>query len=325
MCDIGRFEYHWVEGDDRLRRPTIRSEAGVAEPASWHDAFVKLRERLAAVEAAGAPLTFLISAHASHEEMFLVKKLAAAAGGAPVAVSWRTSPKAQPAGTKFKVPAVDAPNVNGARDFGFAVSAAADGSADLRDLRQKIEQGGVQALYVFDPGPPQSLGDVSWIIDARKSGRLPLLIVQGAVKTALTEAADLVMAGASWVEKDASYTNEQGRVQGAARVNPPPGDAMEDWQIFVNVANTIGVSFGYTESAHIRSDIAAEMASRPGYADLARMTFARPVSAAHWLQTSNPSERWKWDFLFQDLPPVKFADEPEPTSAQGVIPLRPVD
>ena len=28
-------------------------------------------------------------------------------------------------------------------------------------------------------------------------------------------------------------------------------------------------------------------------------------AAQHWLQASNPSERWKWDFMFQDLPPVK--------------------
>ena len=25
------------------------------------------------------------------------------------------------------------------------------------------------------------------------------------------------------------------------------------------------------------------------------------MSAQHWLQASNPSERWKWDFMFQDL------------------------
>jgi hypothetical protein len=23
------------------------------------------------------------------------------------------------------------------------------------------------------------------------------------------------------------------------------------------------------------------------------------------MQASNPSERWKWDFMYQDLPPVK--------------------
>jgi hypothetical protein len=29
------------------------------------------------------------------------------------------------------------------------------------------------------------------------------------------------------------------------------------------------------------------------------------MEAHHWLQASNPSERWKWDFMFQDLPPIK--------------------
>jgi NADH-quinone oxidoreductase subunit G len=325
MCDIGRFEYHWVEGDDRLRRPLIRSEAGIAEPASWHDVLVKLRERLAAVEAAGAPLYFLTSAHASHEELFLLKRLADAAGGAPVTVSWRYTKKEQPEGSQFKVPSVDAPNVNGARDFGFAVGAGNDGPPDVSALKRAVEGGTVQALYVLDPGPAGSTGDVSWIVEARKSGRLPLLIAQGPVKTDLTEVADLVLPGATWVEKDASYTNDQGRVQGAARVNPPPGDAMEDWQVLINVANSLGVSLPYTESAHIRSDIAASLSGRPGYADLPRLEFARPVSAQNWLNSSNPSERWKWDFLFQDLPPVKFAGEPEPTSAQGIIPLRQVD
>jgi NADH-quinone oxidoreductase subunit G len=325
MCDIGRFEYHWVEGDNRLRRPTIRSEAGVAEPVSWHDALVKLRDRLAAVEAAGAPLHFLVSAHASHEELFLVRRLAEATGSAPVAVSWRFAPKTQPQGSRFKVAPADAPNVNGARDFGFNVGRGPDGPPDVSALRPALERGDVKALYVLDPGPEGSIGDVSWIVDARRSGKLPLLVVQGVVRTPLSDAADIVFAGASYVEKDASYTNDQGRVQGAARVNPPPGDAMEDWQIFVNVANAIGISLGYTESAHIRSDIAAAMADRPGYGDLPRLTFARPVSGKTWLDTSNPSERWKWDFVFQDLPPVKFAGEPEPTSAQGIIPLRPIE
>jgi hypothetical protein len=35
------------------------------------------------------------------------------------------------------------------------------------------------------------------------------------------------------------------------------------------------------------------------------MVFTRPIPARSWLQASNPSERWKWDFMFQDLPPVK--------------------
>jgi hypothetical protein len=57
----------------------------------------------------------------------------------------------------------------------------------------------------------------------------------------------------------------------------------------------------------IRDTVAAELGG--AYAALPSMTFARPVSARHWLQASNPSERWKWDFMFQDLPPIKFGDD----------------
>src|SRR3954447_7070806 len=30
MCDIGRFDYHWIEGEDRIQRPLVRNEAGRA-------------------------------------------------------------------------------------------------------------------------------------------------------------------------------------------------------------------------------------------------------------------------------------------------------
>jgi hypothetical protein len=53
------------------------------------------------------------------------------------------------------------------------------------------------------------------------------------------------------------------------------------------------------------------------------MTFARPTSASNWLQASNPSERWKWDALFQDLAPVKFdwMRIPEPRHGTPLEPL----
>ena len=51
-------------------------------------------------------------------------------------------------------------------------------------------------------------------IAARRSGTLPLLIVQGVLMTELAEAADIVLPGAAYVEKDAIYTNDQGRPAG---------------------------------------------------------------------------------------------------------------
>jgi anaerobic selenocysteine-containing dehydrogenase len=216
------------------------------------------------------------------------------------------------------VPAVDAPNVNGARIFGLVEGAVGDpvAPADLSRLQRRVEAGGVSALYVFDPGPEGSLGPVQWILDARRRGQLPLLIVQGVVLGELARSADFVLPGASYVEKEASYTNGSGRLQGTARAMAPPAEAMDDWQILVNVGVALGVPLSYANAAHIRADLAAAFGGA-GLDNIATLSFGQPMPARHWLQASNPSERWKWDFMFQDLPPVK--GEVDPTS----LPLPP--
>src|SRR6185503_7178477 len=116
-----------------------------------------------------------------------------------------------------------------------------------------------------------------------------------------------------------------GRVQGAARVIPPPGDAAEDWQILAKLAVVFGAeALPFTTAAEVRDAVAQQLSANPAYEALKTMTFARPVSARHWLNTSNPSERWKWDFMFQDLPPIKFGEDFGPLPRADVIPLREV-
>ena len=318
MCDIGRFEYHWIEGDDRVRKPLERrgpGENAALEPASWRELNAKLVDRLAAAGRSNPDsVRFLLSAHASHEELFLFRRLTEELIGDTkgVSVVWRHREKPQPADAKFKVPPVDAPNVNGARMFGFVSGNVGDEvrEADIAALRKAVEEGQVSALYVFEPGPEGSLGDVEWILSARKRGALPLLIVQGVLMTEVARAADFVLPGASYVEKEASYTNGQGRLQGTARAIPPPGDALEDWQILVNLATAAGLTLDYTTAADVRADIAARFGTVKALDGITALAFARPLAAKHWLQASNPSERWKWDFMFQDVPPVKGTVDP---------------
>ena len=330
MCDIGRFDYHWVEGDDRLRRPLIRRGEAL-QKAAWHDVEPALRDRIQTAGGADpSSVRFLVSAHAATEELFVLKQmLEGLLGGdaaAAVTMSWTRREKPQPPGAKFHVPPTDAPNVNGARDLGFPVGAGNDGAPDLAALRNAVAAGSVQAVYVIDPGPAGSIGDVSWLIEARRSGRLPLLVVQGVVMTALAEAADIVLPGAAYVEKDAIYTNDQGRVQTASMAIVPPGEAREDWQILANLSKSLGVPLSFASSGDVRRALAAAMPGTP-YAAAVDMVFTRPVSARHWLQASNPSERWKWDFMFQDLPPVKgHSVQTELGVTDGrLIPLRPVE
>src|SRR5829696_3653636 len=79
MCDIGRFNYRWIEGDQRLHRPLVRSEAGAHEPTDWTNALTKVADKIKAAGSGGA-LNLLISAHASLEELFLIGKIGAAIG-----------------------------------------------------------------------------------------------------------------------------------------------------------------------------------------------------------------------------------------------------
>ena len=45
---------------------------------------------------------------------------------------------------------------------------------------------------------------------------------------------------------------------------PPPGEAMEDWQILVNLGAALGVPFEYPSAAHVRADIAARFPGAQG-------------------------------------------------------------
>jgi NADH-quinone oxidoreductase subunit G len=327
MCDIGRFHYTWVESESRLRKPLILTRDGVHQVLTWKDALVKVRDLL---DAAGrqdpASVRFLASAHASHEEFFLLRQMAdgmkGEGGAAHVHVAWRRSEKRQPAETQFRVPADDAPNVAGAETLGLSLETGRGGNGATGALRAAVEQGQVRVLYVVDPGPDGSLGDIGWVLEARRTGRLAAVIYQGVLSTDLARIADVVLPGAAWVEKDATYTNDQGHLQAASRVIPSPGEAVADWQILTSVAASLGLPFTYTRADDVRGEM-GRVLSGTRLGALADQSFHRPLPLRHWLEASNPMERWKWNAMFQDLPPVKGHNvQMESAPQPAVIPLK---
>ncbi len=268
---------------------------------------------------------FLLSAHASIEELYVTARIAQHVLGeaAPQAVdvTWTTSVKAQPAGVKFVVPTVDAPNVSGARLLGLTAAGPGEAAPAHDGLRADVEAGKVSALFVLDPGPAGSLGDVAWIAQARAKGALKSLVVQGVVGSALSEAADVVLSGACWAEKAATYANGQGLLQTTSKVIPPPGYALEDTVVLLKLAAALGAGLSMKTTADVRADLAGMAGQVPGLAGIDRVSFDEVKTAAHWLQSSNPMERGKWDVLFNDLPPVKFAETLQRRPAGKVIPL----
>ena len=162
MCDIGRFNYHWIEGDERLEQPLVRAGAR-AGASDWSQALATLvgaRRRRRRTLGVAIPHLGARLARGAVGPRPARRRVQPSRSGRRASAGGRASSRSRRT-SKFKVPPVDAPNVRGARDLGFPVSASAIGEADLSGFRADVEAGRVAALYVFDPGPDGSIGDVS--------------------------------------------------------------------------------------------------------------------------------------------------------------------
>ena len=83
-------------------------------------------------------------------------------------------------------------------------------------------------------------------------------------------AADIVLPGASYAEKDGTFVNTEGRVQFAEKAVFAPGDAREDWTILRALADALGVSVGFDSFAELQAAMIAEVPAlgTEGLADL---------------------------------------------------------
>ena len=79
------------------------------------------------------------------------------------------------------------------------------------------------------------------------------VIYQGHHGDAGADRADVVLPGAAYTEKDATYVNTEGRVQRTRRALFPPGDAREDWRILRALSDVLGHQLPYNELDQVRT------------------------------------------------------------------------
>ncbi len=68
--------------------------------------------------------------------------------------------------------------------------------------------------------------------------------------------ADVILPGAAYTEKSATYVNTEGRAQQAQLAVFPPGDAREDWKIVRALSAHLGKPLGYDTLADVRARMA---------------------------------------------------------------------
>ncbi|MCC6763607.1 MAG: molybdopterin-dependent oxidoreductase [Deltaproteobacteria bacterium] len=229
MCDTGRLGYRFVN-EHRLRAPRIRRD-GVPTDASWTDALEAAATSLASLVRAHGPtaLATIVSPHLTNEELFTLRQLMS--GGlrseqGDVAVI-------EGPADDFLIKAEKAANVRGARDLGLA---AGGGHATLAEIRTGIEAGTIRALFVTTTDVWTLWGaDAAALLD-----RLETVVVVAANEHPLLAHADVVLPGATFAEKNGTFTNLAGRVQRIHRALDP-GSAPTDGEIFLQLGRRLGM------------------------------------------------------------------------------------
>ncbi|MBM3593527.1 MAG: NADH-quinone oxidoreductase subunit G [Alphaproteobacteria bacterium] len=135
--------------------------------------------------------------------------------------------------------------------------------------------------------------DALWLLNADgfDPARIPastFVIYQGHHGDAMAARADVLLPGAAYTEKDATWVNTEGRAQRSYRAIHPPGEAREDWRIIRAFSEGVGKTLAYNDLDALRARLASispvfarigEVAAS-GCADLAGPQAAMAMEAA---------------------------------------------
>ena len=126
----------------------------------------------------------------------------------------------------------------GGLDLGFVPQA---GGRDLSGIIAGCGVGEIDVVYLLGADE----------IDMRRLGKA-FVIYQGHHGDAGARRADVVLPGAAYTEKDATYVNTEGRVQQGRRAVFPPGEAREDWAILRALSGALGHKLPFDTLGELR-------------------------------------------------------------------------
>ena len=152
----------------------------------------------------------------------------------------------------------------GARDEGWNglgvlhTAAARVGALDLGFVPQ---DGGLDTVGIVAAAAGGDLG-VLFLLGADEHNMTALgdafVVYVGSHGDAGAHRADVILPGATYTEKSATYVNTEGRVQMARRAAFPPGDAREDWAILRALSDVLGHKLPFDSLAELRGKLYAE-------------------------------------------------------------------
>lgn len=167
---------------------------------------------------------------------------------------------------------------------------AAGSGAHLVEILNRCKSGQIRALYVVGENP---LATLPASMEVRAAlDRLELLVVQDPFLTETARLAHVVLPACTYVEKDGTFTNLEGRVLRVRQAMDPIGESLPDWHIMTALANGLGCQWEYESTNDIQAEI---MKLLPGYYNLGQPRKVTP-NADHYLAngyTSTVANRYR--------------------------------
>jgi NADH-quinone oxidoreductase subunit G len=120
------------------------------------------------------------------------------------------------------------------------------GGRDVDAILEGVEKGEIDVVYLLGADE----------IDTVRLGK-SFVIYQGSHGDRGAHRADVILPGATYTEKDATYVNTEGRPQMTARAVFPPGEAREDWKIIRALSGVLGQPLLFNNVAELRARVFA--------------------------------------------------------------------
>ena len=235
LPDSHRLNFKYVGDPRRLAEPQVRPQIGDAKPG-WTQAINLAAE---ALRKNSGKVAILASGRATNEELFLVKRLAAALKAVVVDILPRTGEA-----DGMLIAADRNPNTIGGKLLGIA-------TGKLADIAAGIREGKITALLTL--GEDATKAGIS----AEDLAKLSTLVALDILPNATTEKAHVVLPASAPFEKRGSMITLKNRIQRMNKAVNAPGSARDDWEILRDLILAISGSNGL----HSIEDVFKAMAS----------------------------------------------------------------
>ncbi len=131
------------------------------------------------------------------------------------------------------------------------------------EMLDECAKGNFKALYILGEDPAHTDPDIHHVRKALEN--IEFLVVQDIFPTETSKYADVILPGASFAEKDGTFTNGERRVQRIRKaVEPVAG--LADWEVTCRISTLMGYPMTYSHPSEIMDEIAALVPSYGGIA-----------------------------------------------------------